>query len=88
MMKTAVAMVVLVAMTSGCGGGGSSSGVPSQVQVSQLPALWSETVCDQNFKCASTADIMGRGSYLSGSSTFQLLASRTTRTLWRSPPPE
>jgi hypothetical protein len=26
--------------------------------------------------------------YRSGSSTFQLLASRTTRTLWRSPPPE
>src|SRR5882724_2004880 len=59
MTKTALAMVVLIAMTVGCGGG-SSSGIPSQVQVSQLPALWSQTVCDQNFKCASTADIMGR----------------------------
>jgi hypothetical protein len=50
----AVGMMVLV----GCGGG--SSGSWSTVSLDMLPDVYSKVLCDQNFKCASAADIMGR----------------------------
>jgi hypothetical protein len=42
----------------GCGGGGGGSW--SSVSLDQLPDVYSKVLCDQNFKCASAADIMGR----------------------------
>jgi hypothetical protein len=42
----------------GCGGGSSTPGGP--VPLAQLPSMWAHTVCAQNFKCASKADIMMR----------------------------
>jgi hypothetical protein len=40
----------------GCGGGGSYG----SVTLDQLPDVYSRVLCDQNFKCASAADIMMR----------------------------
>jgi hypothetical protein len=45
-------IAVLFAL-AGCGGG-------SSVTLEQLPAAYAGALCDQNFKCASAADIMGR----------------------------
>jgi MYXO-CTERM domain-containing protein len=39
----------------GCGGG---SGGYTSVSLDQLPQVYSKVLCDQNFKCASAADIM------------------------------
>jgi hypothetical protein len=50
-------MVGLTVLVVGCGGGG---GGYSSVSLDQLPDAYSKVLCDQNFKCASTADIMGR----------------------------
>jgi hypothetical protein len=59
-MKTlAWTAVVALGSAMGCGGGSAGpSGGP--VQLAQLPATWAQTVCSQNFKCDSVADIMKR----------------------------
>jgi len=55
--KTAM-MVVSMAALGGCGGGSSTPGASGgPVPLAQLPAAWAQTVCAQNFKCASQADI-------------------------------
>lgn len=51
-------VLAVAAMTLGCGGGSSGAGGP--VALAQLPTQWAQTVCTQNFKCASAADIMDR----------------------------
>jgi hypothetical protein len=53
------AMVILGA-AAGCGGGSSPPASGAPVSLGQLPAAWAQTVCAQNFKCASAADIMMR----------------------------
>ncbi|HEY2901501.1 MAG TPA: hypothetical protein VGL59_13050 [Polyangia bacterium] len=62
MKMSAFAMVALFTggVLGGCSGGSSSTGTPAQVSISQLPTVWPQTVCTQNFKCASAADIMSR----------------------------
>jgi hypothetical protein len=54
--------VLAVGAAGGCGGGGGTadglSGNP--ISLSQLPAVWANTICNQNFKCASPEDIMMR----------------------------
>jgi hypothetical protein len=51
-------VILACGAAAGCGGGSGSSDGP--VPLSQLPATWAQTVCTQNFKCASAADIMMR----------------------------
>jgi MYXO-CTERM domain-containing protein len=41
----------------GCGGSSSPGASGAPVPLAQLPGLWAQTVCAQNFKCASQADI-------------------------------
>jgi hypothetical protein len=52
------AFLVVGVAVGGLGCGGSSSS--SSVSLDQLPDAYSQAICDQNFKCASAADIMGR----------------------------
>jgi hypothetical protein len=52
--------LTVAALAAGCGGGGGvgpGSGAP--VPLAQSPGAWSQVICDQNFKCASKADIGG-----------------------------
>jgi len=50
--------LALVATTfAACGGGGGYSGSSAPVPVEQTATPWAQTVCGQNFKCASKADI-------------------------------
>jgi MYXO-CTERM domain-containing protein len=50
--------LVIGLVAAGCGGGSGSSGGP--VSLDQFPAAYAQAICDQNFKCASADDIMGR----------------------------
>jgi hypothetical protein len=54
-----LATASLGAVAIGCGGSSSAPGGP--VALSALPARWAQVICDQNFKCASAADIMYQG---------------------------
>jgi hypothetical protein len=49
--------ILVVGAAVGCGGGSAPGASGGPVPLAQLPALWSQTVCAQNFKCASPADI-------------------------------
>jgi hypothetical protein len=40
--------------------GGGQGQTASPVSLAQLPTLIAQTICDQNFKCTSMADIVGR----------------------------
>jgi hypothetical protein len=60
MRQAAFAVVVSEGLAAGCGGSGGATSTPTQVSLGALPDLIAQTTCDQNFKCSSTADIMGR----------------------------
>jgi hypothetical protein len=64
-MRTGAALLaVSIGLSAGCGGGagggGGGAGGAGAVSLAQLPMLMAQTICDQNFKCASATDIMGR----------------------------
>jgi hypothetical protein len=51
------AILVVAAMVGGCGGGGGYSGSSAPIPIEQTTNAWAQTICNQNFKCASKADI-------------------------------
>ena len=52
-------LFVMAMAIAGCGGGGYDPGSGKPVPIDQTPGPWANTICTQNFKCATKADISG-----------------------------